>query len=89
MSGGSHNYLHAQVVEFQIHDLRSMAASLRGHGYEDMAALTEDVEAALAAVDAKIAAIASVWQAAEWLDSCDWGPDALLRAVDRYRKASQ
>jgi len=97
VSGGSYEYLYTKdaadlVVSWAITDHGDMArmiARLHELDGEDCAAeLTEAVlilRAAVRRADTILKRCRDVMQAVEWLDSCDWGPEDVAKALRKYR----
>lgn len=94
MSGGSYNYLCRKGSDDLMsgshgEDLERMRDRLLEEGAIDAAAQTDAVLAtvkmATELVRMRADALRDVWQAVEWIDSCDWGPDSLDAALAKYR----
>lgn len=92
MSGGSYNYLcHRDATGLleSLGQIEAMADRLSELGFADAARETHEVRLTVlqsrARLDAMIDRLRDVWHAVEWLDSCDWGLDAVLRYVHAYR----
>lgn len=95
MSGGSYDYLYAWADDLEQliarrGQLKSMAERLSGLPYARDAAI--ETERLLAAIDrleiqvqVRAEALADVWRAVEWWDSCDSGEDAVKAALAEYR----
>lgn len=86
MSGGSYNYLYSHVrgLEEQREDIERMAARLERSGYYGPARATRNVLVLLDAAERAAHALADVWQAAEWADSCDWGEDQVREVAGKF-----
>lgn len=86
MSGGSYNYLYSHVngLEQQRGDIEEMAARLEKGGYGAPARATREVLRTLDAAERQAEALKDVWQAAEWVDSCDWSEDDLREAAAKF-----
>jgi hypothetical protein len=86
MSGGSYDYLYCHVngLEAQRGDIERMARRLEAGGYYAAARSTRDVLRMLDAAERIAHSLHDVWHAAEWVDSCDWGEDQLLEAVEKF-----
>lgn len=92
MSGGSFDYLYSKSLEEAVcsSHFKEMCDYLREHGGDDAAAELQVLLDAIEAFRARWEALAKplgVLQAAEWVRSCDWGPDDLQDALIEWRKA--
>lgn len=94
MSGGSFNYLchkdAQQIMDGGLGDLREMAEALEDLGYyakepaERTRALYDRFNEVLNELDAEVQALAPVWKAKEWWQSCDWGADQFWKMVGAW-----
>ena len=86
MSGGSYDYLYCHVngLERQRGDIERMARRLEASGYYAPARSTRDVLRMLDAAERIARSLTDVWQAAEWVDSSDWGEEQLREAVEGF-----
>lgn len=92
MSGGSYNYLFTKDPEELVSrrdDLEAMRNRLVELGATDVAAAVEEIAATITSyrheVEWRMAKVADVLQAVEWLDSNDWGEDQMREAIAKYR----
>lgn len=92
MSGGSFNYLCHKDVGGVLgegrEDLRGMAGALAalGHDAKDVAERTAALLTKADEMQAEIEALADVWQAVEWWQSCDYSREQVFIAIGRYRE---
>lgn len=95
MSGGSYEYLYmwaddpAELISRKRH-LKAMAERLSGLPYaRDAAIETERILAMIERLEIQLEvraqALADVWHAVEWWDSCDGGEDDVKEALATYR----
>lgn len=89
MSGGSYNYLFVRELCTDTEDIERMAARLRELGHADAAEHTNQVVVSMNRARELQAQLAGVWQAVEWFDSCDWGPDDVTDAVTKWRASKR
>lgn len=90
MSGGSFDYLYRKTLEEAVSSwvLTAMRDFLRENGGADAAA---EIDAILTALDAlrprwdALAKSLGVLHSAEWYCSCDWGPEDLAKALEKWR----
>lgn len=92
MSGGSYNYLDGFArdglfTESQMFgELERMAERLTGLDWAKPAARdTRAVIDRARALDADLTALADVFHAIEWWDSCDWSEEQVHEALAAYR----
>jgi hypothetical protein len=95
VSGGAYEYLCWAADDFdqlmsKRHQLREMAERLTGLPYaRDAAIETERLAAAIDRLEIQVQvraeALADVWRAVEWWDSCDWTEDRVHQALAKYR----
>lgn len=93
MSGGSFDYLCEVFDFFEMADkerqLKAMGERLAGVGAADAARETHEalliIRAAEAQTEAIVGRLRDVWKAVEWVDSGDWGSDAIDEALAKYR----
>lgn len=95
MSGGSYNYLYVWANDFdelmsRRGNLKEMSERLSGLPYAKDAALETErilamIERVEVQVEARAEALADVWHAVEWWDSCDSGEDGVKKALAKYR----
>lgn len=91
MSGGSFDYLYCKFRDMQSHtdNLGKMADRLAVLGYKDAAReahrLLADVRKYEARMDAYEDELAGIFQAVEWYDSCDWDPEQVEEAIQKWR----
>ena len=92
MSGGSYNYLcHKDANDIHEHrqELNAMRDRLIELGHLDAAKETESVLLMLddfyVRLQARIERLNPIWRAVEWCDSCDWGKEDVIEAVEKYR----
>lgn len=93
MSGGSYDYLYARQIEDFVRNtenIRRMMARLDALGYKDASIETgkfiAELEKLVASLEARQAELADIWQAVEWRDSGDWGPEDIAKAVEEWRE---
>lgn len=86
MSGGSYNYLCYQMDaqgHLDLGDLEAMCNRLRE--FAPGSAATKETEKLYDTLNALVSpALAEVWHAIEWLDSCDYVEDQAIAAVRQY-----
>lgn len=90
MSGGSFDYLYQKTLEEAVSgwSLAEMRDFLRENGGTDAA---EEIDAILTALEAlrprwdALAKPLGVLHSAEWYRSCDWGPEDLAKALEKWR----
>jgi hypothetical protein len=92
MSGGSYDYLcykdPGDLINY-IETLESMANRLQTLKCEDGAAETYDLIRIIKQSDMRISTIqkrlSDLWHAVEWFDSCDFGEEDVMEAINKYR----
>lgn len=91
MSGGSFNYLcfvDPGELLGRSEDLGHMVAELRALGYDarDVADRTEALLKLRDQIAAEMEALAGVWKAMEWWQSCDSSKEQVFIAIGEYRE---
>jgi hypothetical protein len=95
MSGGSYNYLYIYADDprelvSRLGTLKEMSERLSGLPYaKDAAIETERIIAMIERLETQVRvraeALADVWHAIEWWDSCDYGEDRVKEVLAKYR----
>lgn len=92
MSGGSFNYLcysGTHDIQGRVEELQQMTDALNDLGYPDAARETYATIAIMRQqqirLQTHIDRLHDVWKAVEWVESNDWAPDAIPRAIAEYR----
>ncbi|MFF7198318.1 hypothetical protein ACFZAM_32000 [Streptomyces sp. NPDC008079] len=88
MSGGSHGYLgHCWTWEDVLEKsgyLPEVADRLDELGYQAAAQHTRTLHNRITVKPERLAELIAVWGAVDYLDSFDWGPDQVRKAVDLW-----
>lgn len=94
MSGGSFNYLCCKDAEQLLaggcsSELVEMRDKLREIGAIDAAGQTDAIIATIAEARAlvgiRVEALKEIWKAVEWVESLDWGPERIEKALSKFR----